>query len=45
MSALGPGQPRREDKGDLIVLHLYGSYRQMGRQQIELLGPVGRDLT
>ncbi len=44
MSALAAGQPRREDRGDLIVLHLYGSYRQMGRQQVELLGPVARDL-
>ncbi len=33
------GEPRREDVGDLIVLHLYGSYREMGRQQAELLGP------
>jgi hypothetical protein len=31
-------EPRREDIGDLIVLHLYGSYREMGRQQAELLG-------
>jgi hypothetical protein len=38
------GQPRREDLGGLIVLHMYGSYRQMGRQQVELLGPVARDL-
>jgi hypothetical protein len=35
-------QPRREDRGDLIVLHLYGSYYDMGRQQAELLGPVAR---
>jgi hypothetical protein len=34
--------PRREDHGDLIVLHLYGSYYDMGRQQVELLGPVAR---
>lgn len=33
-------EPRREDVDDLIVLHLYGSYREMGRQQAELLGPV-----
>jgi len=33
------GQPRREDHGDLIVLHLYGSYQEMGRQQAELIGP------
>jgi hypothetical protein len=31
-------EPRREDAGDLIVLHLYGTYREMGRQQAELLG-------
>ena len=37
-------QPRREDRGDLIVLHLYGSYREMGRQQVELLGPLARDV-
>jgi hypothetical protein len=34
--------PRREDRGDLIVLHLYGSYYEMGRQQVDLLGPVAR---
>ncbi|RJP24162.1 MAG: hypothetical protein C4520_04540 [Candidatus Abyssobacteria bacterium SURF_5] len=32
-------QPRREDIGDLIVLHLYGTYHEMGKQQAELLGP------
>jgi hypothetical protein len=37
-------EPRREDRGDLIVLHVYGSYREMGRQQAELLGPVAREL-
>lgn len=36
-------RPRREDIGGLIVLHLYGSYRTMGRQQVELLGPLARD--
>jgi hypothetical protein len=36
-------QPRREDFGDLVVLHVYGSYREMGRQQAELLGPLARD--
>ncbi len=36
------GTPRREDRGDLIVLYLYGSYYDMGRQQAELLGPVAR---
>jgi len=35
----GAGEPRREDRGDLIVLHLYGSYEEMGRQQAELMGP------
>jgi DNA-binding CsgD family transcriptional regulator len=34
----------REDLGDLIVLHLAGSYEEMGRQQAELLGPVLRDV-
>lgn len=38
------GEPRREDHGDLIVLHLYGSYRDMGRQQVELLGPLAREV-
>jgi hypothetical protein len=37
-------QPRREDVDDLIVLHLYGSYREMGRQQAELLGPDLREV-
>lgn len=36
--------PRREDRGDLIVLHLAGSYEEMGRQQAELLGPVMREV-
>jgi len=34
------GTPRREDHGDLIVLYVYGSYYDMGRQQAQLLGPV-----
>lgn len=34
--------PRREDHGDLIVLHVYGSYYDMGRQQVSLLGDVAR---
>lgn len=34
--------PRREDHGELIVLHVYGSYYDMGRQQVALLGPVAR---
>jgi hypothetical protein len=33
----GAEEPRREDFGDLIVLHLYGSYYEMGRQQAELM--------
>jgi hypothetical protein len=37
--AWGAGEARREDRGDLIVLYLYGSYREMGRQQVELMGP------
>jgi hypothetical protein len=31
--------PRREDLGDLVVLHLAGSYEEMGRQQAELMEP------
>ncbi len=34
----------RADRGDLIVLDLYGSYRDMGRQESELLGPTARAL-
>ncbi len=30
--------PRREDRGALIVLHVRGSYEEMGAQQVELLG-------
>ena len=36
--------PRREDLGELIVLHLYGTYREMGRQHVELLGPLAREI-
>lgn len=36
-------QPRREDHGRLVVLRVYGSYREMGRQQAELLGPLARE--
>lgn len=40
-TALAYGQePSREDIGDLIVLHLYGSYQEMGKQEAELLGPI-----
>jgi hypothetical protein len=28
--------PRREDRGGLIVLYLYGSYEEMGRQEARL---------
>ncbi|MEX0800803.1 MAG: C45 family autoproteolytic acyltransferase/hydrolase [Dehalococcoidia bacterium] len=35
-------QPRREDHGALIVLHLSGTYREMGRQHVELLRPLAR---
>jgi hypothetical protein len=31
-------EPRRTDHGDLIVLDVYGSYREMGAQAAELLG-------
>lgn len=43
-AAFADATPRREDRGDLIVLHLAGSYEEMGRQQAELLGPVLRDV-
>lgn len=36
--------PRREDHGALIVLHVYGSYRDIGRQHVELLGPLAREM-
>ena len=36
--------PHREDHGDLVVLHVAGTYREMGRQQAELLGPLARDV-
>jgi len=32
------GEPRRSDHGDLILLDLYGSYREMGAQAADLLG-------
>lgn len=41
-AAASAQEPRREDRGDLVVLHVYGSYREMGRQQADLLGPVLR---
>jgi tetratricopeptide (TPR) repeat protein len=43
--ALGAGTtPRREDFSDLVVLHVAGSWREMGRQQVELLGPIAREV-
>jgi len=36
------GEPSRTDYGALIVLDVYGSYREMGRQAAELLGDDGR---
>ena len=33
---------RREEYGGLIVLHLYGSYREMGKQAADLLGESAR---
>jgi len=35
-------EPRRIDHGDLIVLEVHGSHREMGRQIGELLGEDGR---
>jgi hypothetical protein len=35
-------QPRRQDFGDLTLLDVYGSYYEMGRQQMQLLGDEGR---
>lgn len=37
-------KPRREDHGALTVLYLYGAYREMGWQHVELLGPLARDM-
>jgi hypothetical protein len=34
----------REDYGALSVLDVYGSYRDMGCQQVELLGPEAREM-
>ncbi len=34
--------PRRVDHGALIVLDVYGSYEDMGRQEVELLGEEAR---
>jgi hypothetical protein len=36
--------PRREDHGDLVALYVRGDYREMGRQQAELLGPLAREV-
>jgi len=35
--------PRREDRGGLIVLYLYGSYEEMGREEARLLGQTAID--
>ena len=43
-AAATPAQPRREDYGALIVLHLHGTYRGMGRQHVVLLGPLAREV-
>jgi hypothetical protein len=40
----GVERGQREDRGALIVLDVYGSYEDMGRQEVELLGPLGREL-
>ena len=46
---LGPAEPasdrvpRREDRGGLIVLYLYGSYEEMGREEARLLGQTAID--
>jgi len=40
--AAGTPEPKRIDYGDLIVLEVHGSYREMGRQIGELLGEDGR---
>ena len=41
-SAAADGRPHREDRGALIVLDLYGTYEEMGRQEVELLGAEAR---
>ncbi|MCC6766338.1 MAG: hypothetical protein IT293_16890 [Deltaproteobacteria bacterium] len=35
-------RPRREDHGALVVLDVYGTYEEMGRQQVALLGDEAR---
>jgi hypothetical protein len=42
-AAAAAAEPRREDHGDLVVLHVEGTWREMGRQQVELLGPLARE--
>src|SRR5689334_22497206 len=37
-AAVAKGAPHREDHGALVVLDLYGTYEEMGRQEVELLG-------
>src|SRR5208283_3657190 len=42
-SSASDGVPRREDRGGLTVLYLYGSYEEMGRQEARLLGQTAID--
>ena len=44
VSAANDGRPHREDHGALIVLDLYGTYEEMGRQEVELLGAEAREV-
>jgi hypothetical protein len=37
-------RPRREDRDGLVVLDLYGTYAEMGRQEVELLGDEVREV-
>ncbi len=39
LAAPAGAEPRREDHGDLIVLHLEGSYFERGRQEARLMEP------
>ena len=41
-SSAAAEEPSRTDHGALIVLDVHGSYREMGRQAVELLGEDGR---
>ena len=42
LGADGEPAPRREDHGALVVLDLYGTYEEMGRQEVRLLGDEAR---